>query len=114
MMYLYHLVPENMQGNTLYPLNLLKGKYSDAHEKELRKYDNDREDLPKRIIPILNCLWSDVLFFAVIHPIELKKALVEAGIKRKMSFYQVNPKAINPDNTVVYLCPPTSLSAWLD
>ena len=68
-----------------------------------KKYEG-REQVMQQVIPILNCLWNDVLHFSAVHPKELKSALLEAGHKDiQMTFYQVNPELIDPKNSVVYL-----------
>ncbi len=107
MNYLYHRVPENMQGSVLYPLNILKEKYPEIYQKQVGKYVG-REELTKRIIPILNCLWNDVLHFSPVHPVEIKKALVEAGWSSDFSMqcYLIDPKMLDPKDTVIYFSSP--------
>ena len=64
-----------------------------------------REHITQQRIPILDCLWNDVLHFSAVNPKEVKQALVEAGrnLDFSMSFYQVDPKLIGPKNAIVYL-----------
>lgn len=104
MIYLYHSVPKNLQGNILYPLNALKEKHPDIYEQQVSKYVG-REHITKQRIPILDCLWNDVLHFSAVNPKEVKQALAEAGRNPdfKMSYYQVDPKLIEPKNAIVYL-----------
>lgn len=104
MLYLYHRVPKNMQGNVLYPLNLLKEKYPDIYAKEVSKYDN-RKHLLEVKIPLLNCVWNDVLHFSAVHPSHIKEALIAGGKDADftLSCYQVDPKMLSSENTVVYL-----------
>ena len=103
MYYLYHRVPEQMEGNILYPLNTLKEKNPELYEKESAKY-KDREQVMEQRIPTLNCMWNDVLHLSPIHPTDLKKALSESGIEtREMKFYQIDPETLDPANTTVYL-----------
>ncbi len=104
MIYLYHSVPKNLQGNVLYPLNTLKEKYPNIYEQQISKYLG-REHITQQKIPILNCLWNDVLHFSAVNPKEIKQALIEAGRNPDftMSYYQVKPKLLEPKNTIIYL-----------
>lgn len=104
MAYLYHSVPLNLQGSVLYPLNSLKDKYPKIYEEQIKKYAG-REHITEQRIPVLDCLWNDVLHFSAVHPGEIKHALVEAGRDSDfvMNFYQIDPAFLDPRNTVVYL-----------
>ncbi|MBK6505924.1 MAG: hypothetical protein IPG02_09690 [Ignavibacteria bacterium] len=104
MIFLYHRAPINLRGNILYPLNELKDIYSDIYEHHLIKYVG-REQLLKHQIPILGCLWNDVLHFSAVHPGEIKKSLIEAGDKKefKLRYFQVDPKLLKSESTIVYL-----------
>lgn len=104
MMYLYHSVPKNLQGNILYPLNVLKAKHSDIYEQQVSKYIG-REHITQQRIPTLDCLWNDVLHFSAVHPKEVKQALIDAGQNPDftMSYYQIDSSMIEPKKTIVYL-----------
>lgn len=104
MAYLYHSVPKNLKGNILYPLNVLKQKHPDIYEQQVSKYAG-REQLLKHRIPILDCLWNDVLHFPSVNPREIKQALIEGGGNPDiiMRYYQVDPKLIPRENAIVYL-----------
>lgn len=104
MMYIYHSVPKNLQGNILYPLNALKEKYPDIYEQQVSKYVG-REHIIQQRIPILDCLWNDVLHFSAVNPKEIRRALIEAGDNTDItrSYYQVDSKLIDPKNVIVYL-----------
>ncbi len=67
MIYLYHSVPKNLQGNILYPLNTLKEKHPEIYEQQVSKYVG-REHMTQQRIPILDCLWNDVLHFSAVNP----------------------------------------------
>ncbi len=103
-MYLYHSVPKNLQGNILYPLNVLKDKYPDIYAQHISKYIG-REHIMQQRISALNCLWNDVLHFSPVHPKEVKQALIDAGRNPDftMNCYQVDPKLIELKNAIVYL-----------
>ncbi len=104
MNYLYHWVPQNMQGDVLYPLNVLKEKFPEIYDAHKRKYI-EREEIMNLVIPKLNCLWNDALHFSAIHPKLVKDALIEAGGRSdyKMVCYQIDPHTFNPKDAVVYL-----------
>lgn len=93
-----------MTGDILYPLNVLKDKYPEIYEKHKRKY-KDREEIMDLVIHGLNCLWNDALHLSAINPRIVKDELSKAGGRSdyKMFYYQIDPHALNPDNTVVYL-----------
>lgn len=101
--YLYHRVPDNMKGHILYPLNSLKDKFFDVYEKEVQKYKG-REFLLGVRIPILDCLWNDVLHLTAVHPSEVKQALVSAGREDnfQMRYYCIDPEALDLSKAVVY------------
>ncbi len=62
-----HFQPPQMHGATLVPLNLLKSMHLETYEQEAKRYTG-REKLMKRVIPILDCLWNDVIHLSPIHP----------------------------------------------
>lgn len=74
-MYLYHFVPENMQGTVLYPLSELKHKFPKLFDKQEAKYLG-RESVKETLVPGLGS-WNDVIHLS---PIEPKKVL--AAMKR--------------------------------
>ena len=104
MNYLYHWVPKDMRGDTLFPLNTLKEKYPDLYEKEASKYVG-REEIMQHKLPILNCLWNDVLHFSAVHPSLIKEALFEAGRTKPfdLEFFEIDPHLLDPENTIVFL-----------
>ena len=104
MHYLYHWVPDNMKGDVLYPLNILKNIDTDIYTAAASKYVG-REKVMEQIIPGLNCLWNDVIHLSAVHPSEIKKALAEAGRKKPFSlqYFEIDPHLLDPQNTIVYL-----------
>ena|SRR3989344_6439292 len=102
-LYLYHRVPADMQGTTLHPLNILKNTHPDLYLAKAEKY-RDRQHVMQKFIPTLECVWNDVLHLSSVHPAELKKALIESGMKpRESKFYQIDPTLLDPKRTTVYL-----------
>jgi len=104
MNYIYHLFLEDMKGQILYPLNVLKNKYPSIYKKEAEKYSNERKKVMKRKIPFINCLMSDVLHFTTVHPSKIAKALKEAGYPLKKSkWLKINSKKIDSTKAIIYL-----------
>ena len=103
MAYIYHRVPHNMAGKVLYPLNQLRDKYPEAYAEHAAKYDQ-REWLPKRRVPYLDCLWNDVLFFSPVHPEQAKQAIESLGHEfRPSQFFRIPAERLPADKTVVFL-----------
>ncbi len=108
--YLYHMVPKEVKGEFLHPLNVLKREDLDLYLKEAKKYEG-REHIMEKPIPTLDgSTWNDVIHFSAIHPEELKKALASAGMDETkvkemegMEFYQVDPSLLDPGQTTIYL-----------
>ena len=106
MSFLYHRVPENMQGTILYPLNELKSIYPDVYQTEVQKYEG-REHIPTQTVFFLNCLWNDVLHLSALHPSEITKAYATLGYEKKTtSYFEIDPHTFEPEKTVVYLYSP--------
>ncbi|MBE9064770.1 hypothetical protein [cf. Phormidesmis sp. LEGE 11477] len=108
MTYLYHLVPKNLTGSVLYPLNTLKQKFPSQYAEHAKKYAG-REILTRQLIPPLDCLWNDVLHFSPVHPTLIRAGLLTAGFElRPMQWFEADPIALafNPNNTTIYLHPP--------
>jgi hypothetical protein len=82
-----------MLGNTLYPLNTLIeiSKDTYAYEFHSAKYTH-RKILMELIIPVLNCLWNDVVEFFKI-PIELLKDIKFVKYKFDKEFFDIEKKA---------------------
>ena len=107
MPYVYHLVPHNFRGDALYPLNRLKDAQPELYAEHARKYQG-RDRLLSRRVPLLDCLWNDVLHFSPVHPEQIRDGLRAAGHEWKpRRWFEVDPAACGFDagNTVVYLYP---------
>jgi hypothetical protein len=102
--YLYHLAGKDMRGTVLYPLNQLKIALPDVYAEEAKKYQG-REETMDQQIPILNCLWNDVLHFTAVPPTKLRDALLEAGRPAPFhgTFFKIDPTLLDPAQTIVYL-----------
>jgi hypothetical protein len=104
--YIYHQVPPDFKGTTLYPLNELKNIFPDSHKNQVAKYDG-RERLLEQRVGILDCLWNDVLHFSPVHPAVIKSALNEAGMNKKKLFryFEVDPRMLDKEKLVIFLYP---------
>lgn len=104
MSFMYHAVPKEMIGNELIPLNSMKDTMSQIRALNLMKYKG-REEILKRRIPLLNCLWNDVLHFLPIHPqnvFELQKELGLISEVPPYRFFEINIETIDFNKTVVF------------
>ncbi|HEY1037021.1 MAG TPA: hypothetical protein VGE62_00400 [Candidatus Paceibacterota bacterium] len=102
--YLYHWVPKDMEGDTLYPLNALKEMHPELYDKKAEKYSWRKQVMERKVWP-LDCLWNDVLHFTAVHPADVKKAMEEAGDTERYETrcYQIDPKLLDPAKTTVLL-----------
>lgn len=106
MAYIYHMVPENMKGKILYPLNVLKKKYPGIYKKEVDKYRN-RKKVMRRKIPYLDCFWNDALHFTAIFPSKITKELRTAGYPlEKLKWFKINTNKLKSKKLIVYLYKP--------
>lgn len=105
MTFVYHLMPKQLEGNVLYPLNQLKTLYPSLYEQQRQKYLG-REEMMERKIPLLqNCFWNDVLFFTSVHPSAIKHGFLSVGKTWKtLKWGQIDIQKgyFSADNTVVY------------
>lgn len=108
MSFIYHIVPSNFTGNTLYPLNQLKIHLPEIYAEQVKKYTG-REILTQYKIPLLNCLWNDVLHFSPVHPKQIRNAFVNVGFTwNPRSWFSLNPihSGFNSENAVIFLSTP--------
>ncbi|PEU77126.1 group-specific protein [Bacillus cereus] len=106
MEYVYHMVPEELQGEYLIPLNELKSVYPNLYGEYIQKYKDhpQRENLLTRKIPKLECLWNDVVHFLPLYPYEIYKVLLEIGINLHTNklFYKVPISALKGQCMAIY------------
>lgn len=79
-MHLYHVVPPDMRGTILYPLNELKFRYPDLYARKVKKYEGREHILQRRIPQLRNSLWNDLLFFTAVSPGAMREAWEAAGV----------------------------------
>jgi hypothetical protein len=99
---IYRIVPNDFQGNILYPLSALKEKHPEIHAMHVKKYEH-RKHVTELFIPQLNCYWGDVIHFSAVHPDVLVKALREAGFEEQFSFYEIDPSLLDSQKALVYI-----------
>lgn len=99
--FVYHRVPQQMEGITLYPLNQLKDMFPEAWEAGMKKYRDsrlaphgktDRLYLLERKVPLLDCLWNDVLHCLPIDPRLVYPVIRECGADdsyKGLKFYKI-------------------------
>ncbi len=101
---LYHLVPQNLEGSVLYPLNQLKETRPDLYAAHVAKYAGREHVLNSRITS-LGCAWNDVLFFTAIHPRVIAQAFDKIGLclPDRFTFFEIDASALDPADTSVWL-----------
>lgn len=93
-----------MTGTELIPLNKMQTAMDDIREKHLEKYKG-REAILERKIPLLDCLWNDVVQFLPLHPQKVFELQRDLGIIPEVlpyKFYEIPIKILDPTKTVVF------------
>ena len=105
--FVYHMVPAEMIGEKLIPLNTLKGIHPHLYEKYTEKYFNhpERPKLLIQQVPKLDCLWNDMLHFLPLHPHHVYKALksLNINVKTKLPFYKIPIERLQENQNAIYL-----------
>lgn len=104
MHYLYHSIPENMKGTKLIPLSKMLEVDPQLHAKYLEKYKG-REDILERKIPLLECLWNDVVQLLPLNPLLLFKLQKKLGGISEIpdyKYYKIDITTLDPSKTAVY------------
>jgi len=92
-----------MVGTLLYPLNSLKDREPELWRREVAKYKG-REQVLEKPVPPLGCLWNDVLHLSTVHPSLVAAELEAVGLELpKKAFYELDPGALDPERTVIFL-----------
>ena len=103
MTYIYHGLPENMKGDTLIPLSQMETVDPKQHNKYLEKYKG-REEVLERRIPLLDCLWSDVVQLLPLHPEKVFACQLELGLINEVPEYKylkIDLNLLDPEKTIV-------------
>jgi hypothetical protein len=100
----YHGIPEDMEGTKLVPLNVMFARRPDLYEKYLEKYKG-REEILERRIPLLDCLWNDVVQLLPLHPRQLFELQQKLGLIEQVPDYhynEIDASVLDSTRTVVY------------
>ena len=102
----YHRLPEEMRGTTLYPLNELRDREPSAYRDQVAKYEG-REALLSKPVPPLGVLWNDVLHMSPVHPAHIRDAILAAGFKwpaGSQRYLQIDPSQLgmSEDNACLF------------
>jgi hypothetical protein len=101
---LYHRARTGLVGTILYPLNQLADRFPEIHRKRQDEY-RGRLDITRMRVPILDCLWGDVLFLSPIHPKKICKLRTDTGYPRvTRTYFEVDPDqcGITAENSVIF------------
>jgi hypothetical protein len=103
---LYHFLPSPLIGDTIYPLNCLKRLDPELYHRHAAKYQG-REELLQRRIPLLDCLWNDVLHLSPVHPALIRDAKLQLGLTwppKGRAVCVVDPDSVGmtAQNTVIW------------
>jgi hypothetical protein len=95
-----------MVGDVLYPLNELAQDFPDIYAQYTEKYKG-RESLMEKTIPLLNCLWNDVIHLSPINPQLILDIWAKKGwIKQRREYlvYKIPASQLKEENAI-YLNP---------
>jgi hypothetical protein len=101
---IYHGVPEQMIGTLLRPLNAMQQSNPELYAKYVQKYKG-REAIMQKRIPLLDCLWNDVIQFLPLDPNKIFEQQVKMGFITEVppyKFFQIDYRVLDPDKSVVY------------
>ena len=106
MPYIYHIVSKDfeqskIEGEALYPLNVLKEKYPKLYSLHAQKYEN-KKHIQEFYIPQLSCYWGDVVHFSAVRPEAIVQLLDSCGLKKEFSYYEIDVTSIDLTKTIVY------------
>ena len=104
MTYVYHGLPEDMKGDVLIPLSQMHATDPELRDKYLEKYEG-REEILQRKIPLLDCLWNDVVQLLPLHPKKVFECQMELGLIAELpdyKYFEVDLQQLDPEKTVVY------------
>ena len=102
--YFYHGVPEELKGTQLIPLNEMMRVDPVLRDKYLEKYKG-REEILERKIPLLDCLWNDVVQLLPLLPRKLFELQHELGLIEEIPdyrYFRIDPDTLDSDKTVVF------------
>lgn len=104
MAYLYHGMPDDMKGTALVPLSRLHTSHPALATQYQEKY-RGREAILERRIPLLDCLWNDVIQLLPLHPQQIFELQKELGLIAEIptfSYYAIDSSMLDPARAAVY------------
>ncbi len=103
---IYHIVPKNLVGTQLIPLNKMKVSNPELYTILASKYQG-REKLLERQIPKINCFWNDVLHFSAVCPDVIFTRFEQLGFGdfKGISWFEVPTDVVQKFPTVIYRAP---------
>ena len=107
MNYIYHQVPRELTGRKLLPLTQLKEKNKSAYEAAVKKYQGREQQMHQKI-PVLNCLWKEVLHLTAVQPHKIDELLKECGLSKGLinrDWFKIDPRLLRHEKTTVWLYP---------
>ncbi len=101
--FVYHAVPRNFQGTTIYPLNQLKNVYPTIYTERVKAYSWRPEVMEQPVHP-LNCFWNDCIFLTATPPQLVKQELykIDPGHQFPSKFWKIDAHTLEPQNTTIY------------
>lgn len=99
-MHIYHHVPQNQNGDTIYPLNQLKEKLPEIYSKQFAKYD----DIQEKDVEIPGFgYWNDCVNLMPVNPGLVKEELEKYGhdTNWEWRFYKIDSEELNPTKLVL-------------
>lgn len=98
------MVPKNMVGNNLVPLNKIENE--ELYNNYAKKYNDhpERIKLLERKVPKLDCLWNDVVHLLPLNPNHVYEALKVVGVKvpADLKFYKIPIDNLMENKNAIY------------
>ncbi|MFF0265421.1 hypothetical protein [Kribbella sp. NPDC004536] len=93
-----------VRGDEILPLNQLRDRYPDLHERHFQKYAGRPHGVDIPVYP-LNCTWGDVVFLSPVHPAPIFQALHESGRigSPTLDYWTLDAGLLDPANTCILL-----------
>jgi hypothetical protein len=98
MTWLYHVIPSNMSGATLYPLSELKEQAPDRYQSEIKKYKS-RKEILEQTVPLLEVQWDEVIHLSPVPPTQIKEA---ANLNETIEAYKIHHEELNQDKAALW------------
>jgi hypothetical protein len=105
--FVYHFKPQGMIGDFLVPLNNMQETHPDVYAEQMKKYKGS-EQMLKQKIPMLNCLWNDVLHLSSINPQIIintwreKELYEQAKLPKEIEVYKIPIDLLDEETTICF------------